>query len=374
MTASAVPVVLFLFNRPATLGWVVDVLLKARPRLVVAIADGPRAGHPDDAAACAAARAVVERLDGTCEVIRSFPDTNSGCDARIRSGLDWVFERFDAAIVLEDDVVPDPSFFPWCERMLDRYRDDHRVMHVAGRNHLGRWTLQGDGHCLHRRASAWGWATWRRAWRRDVAVPGDVAALSRAVAADAVDPLVAENFLMLHEVAVTSGSVAWDCEWELKKAVAGGLSVVPSVNMVANIGFGPEATHTRFRHDIGGLVPVRSSPPGAAMDRCQNDPRLERGQLLFELMATYREPEMVWRLARSPRIPASAGWAGDRRLRQHLAPFRAPAEALAALGHLVAAGAPAKPLEALTALLRRAAVAGSGAADSGSTQPSAAAM
>ncbi|MCW5712943.1 MAG: glycosyltransferase [Bauldia sp.] len=357
MTASPVPVVLFLFNRPATLGRVVDALVAARPKLVVAIADGPRAGHPTDTAQCAAARALVERLDGTCEVIRRFFDANLGCDARIRSGLDWVFERYDAAIVLEDDIVPDPSFFPWCVRMLERYQGDEGVMHVTGRNHLGRWSRDGDGHCLLRRASAWGWATWRRAWQRDVAVPGDEAELSRALADAAVDPLVAENFLMIHEVAVMNHSAAWDSAWDLKKALAGGLSVVPSVNMIANVGFGAAATHTLFTDDIGGIVPVASAPPGAALDRREDDPNLERWQLLIELMSTYREPGMAWRLARSARFPAAARWAGDRRLRHHLAPFRHPADALAALRHCVAAGAPAEPLGALMAVLRHAATA-----------------
>lgn len=357
MTESAVPVVLFLFNRPGPLGRVVDALLEARPKVVVAIADGPRPGHPDDDAQCAAARAVIDRLDGTCEVIRSFSDANLGCDARITSGLDEVFERYPAAIVLEDDIVPHPSFFPWCARMLERYRDDDRVMHVSGRNHLGRWTLPGDGHSLLRRGSAWGWATWRRAWQRDVEVPEDAAALARAIADTGVDPLVAENFLMIHEVAVTTRTAAWDCEWDLRKALVGGLSVVPSVNMIANIGFGASATHTRFPDDIAGLVPVAPAPPGAAMDRLDDDPNLERWQLLFELVSTYRDPEMAWRLARSTRIPAAADWAADRRLRHHLAPFRDPADTLAAVRHCIAAGAPAGPFEALLAVLRRAAAA-----------------
>jgi len=371
VTASPVPVVLFLFNRPALLGRVVDALLQARPDIVVAIADGPRPGHPDDPALCTAARAVVDRLDGTCEVIRRFHDANLGCDARIRTGLDEVFERFDAAIVLEDDIVPDPSFFPWCGRMLERYRSDDRVMQVSGRNHLGRWTLPGDGHSLLRRGSAWGWATWRRAWQREAAVPGDAPALTRAIADAGVDPLVAENLLMIHEVAVVTRSAAWDCAWDLKKALLGGLSVVPSVNMIANIGFGAAATHTLFKDDIGGIVPVRPAPADAALDRRDDDPRLERWQLLFELMATYRQPEMALRLARSDRFPAAATWAADRRLHHHLAPFRDPAEALAILRHCVAAGAPPEPLEGLMAVLRQAVRAGSQGADRFAATPTA---
>ncbi|MGV8838793.1 MAG: hypothetical protein ACWA6X_00665 [Bauldia sp.] len=352
----AVPVVLFLFNRPATLAQVIDGVLAARPALVVAIADGPRAHRPDDVTTCAAARALVGRFDGRCEVVRNFAAANLGCDERIRTGLDWVFERYPEAIVLEDDIVADPSFFPWAEQMLDRYRDRPEVMHVSGRNHLGRWTLPGDGHALVRRASAWGWATWRRAWQRGVPDGVDVAALATATAAGPVDPLVAENFRMLLEQWAVTRSAAWDCEWELRKASAGGLSVVPAVNLVAHVGFGREATHNRHDTDIGAVVPVGSvAGGGSAVERCEDDPRLDRWQLMFDLMATYRDPAMVRRLARTARFPAAARWAGDARLGQHLAPFRHPQEALELIEHCIGAGAPREAFAGIAEALRDAA-------------------
>jgi hypothetical protein len=354
MTAAAVPVVLFLFNRVETLAQVVDVLVRVRPQLVIAIADGPRPGRPGEAARCAAARAIIDRLDATGPVIRHFSIPNLGCSPRITSGLDWVFEQFSEAIVLEDDVVPDPSFFPWCERMLERYRDQPDVMHVSGRNHLGRWTLPGDGHALLRRASAWGWATWRRAWQRDVTMPGSPGDLLRVAEGAAVDPLVVDHLLMLQELAAVHRLSAWDTDWEIRKGLVGGLSVVPSVNMIANVGFGSEATHTLFADDIGGLVPVRPAPLGATADRCLDDPLLERWQLLVELMASYRNPAMARRLARSGELAGAADWAGDRRFRHHLAPFRDPHNALAALEHFRAAGAPAAALENLIDAMRRA--------------------
>ncbi|AMN42099.1 hypothetical protein [Rhodoplanes sp. Z2-YC6860] len=352
--ADAVPVVLFLFNRPASLARVVDILCRVRPQLVLAIADGPRPDHPEDIPRCIAARKIVERLDGSCRVIRHFAETNLGCDPRIRTGLTWAFEHISEAIVLEDDVVPDPSFFPWCAQMLDRYRDEPRVMHVSGRNHLGRWTQSGDGHCLLHRASAWGWATWRRAWQRNVTMPGTPDDIMRTAATSAVQPIVLDNFLMLQELTIKYKSSAWDTDWEIKKALLGGLSVVPSVNMVANIGFGPDSTHTHFAGDIGTLTPVGSSPLGVEADRCVDDGRLERWQMLFELMASYREPSLVRRLARSAHFAAAKHWSADRRLRHHLAPFREPHESLAALEHFCAAGAPMEPLRDLMDALRRA--------------------
>jgi hypothetical protein len=352
--ADAIPIVLFLFNRPASLARVVDVLCRVRPQLVLAIADGPRPDHPEDIPRCIAARKIVERLDGPCHVIRHFAEANLGCSARITTGLAWTFEHFSEAIVLEDDIVPDPSFFPWCAQMLNRYRDEPQVMHVSGRNHLGRWTQSGDGHCLLRRASISGWATWRRAWQRNVTMPGMPDDIMHTAATSAIQPVVLDNFLMLQELSIKYTSSSWDTDWEIKKALLGGLSVVPSVNMVANIGFGPDSTHTRFAGDIRTLTPVGSSPLGIEADRCVEDGRLEYWTMLFELMVAYREPRLAWRLAHSAQFAAAKHWSGDRRLRHHLAPFREPRESLAALDHFCAAGAPAGPLSDLMDALRRA--------------------
>lgn len=353
---TAVPVVLFLFRRADTLVRVVDRLCEVSPELVIAIADGPRPDRPEEAAACAAAREIVARLDGVTRVIRLFSEDNLGCSGRIKSGLDWVFERFDAAIVLEDDILPEPSFFPWCARMLERYRDDPSVMHVSGRNNLGRWTLPGDGHTLRHRGSGWGWATWRRAWQRAVDFPGTPKDILRIAASSPVEPLVVDHVLMLQDLAITHRQGVWDTDWEIRKFLLGGLSVVPSANMVANIGFGPGATHTIFAGDIGATTPVWPAPPPAVADRCIDDARLDRWQLLVELMASYRQPGMVRRLARSAHLAGDAHWAGDRRLRHHLAPFAHPAEAVAALEHLCAVGGPAERLDDLIAVMRLASV------------------
>jgi hypothetical protein len=352
--ARDVPVVLFLFNRPEMLACVIDVLRRVRPRLIFVVADGPRPDYPQDAARCSASRTIVERLDWSCHVVRDFAETNMGCDARIITGLDWVFREVSEAIVIEDDVVPDASFFSWCARMLDRYRDEPAVMQVSGRNHLGCWTETGVGHCLLRRASAWGWATWRRAWQHKVPMPGRPHDIESAATVSVIDPLVVDHFLMLQELARAGNLHGWDTIWQLKKALVGGFTVVPSVNLVAHIGFGAEATRNTFARDIGALTPVGSAPSGDDADRCAEDPRLERWSLLLELMARYRTPGLAWRLARSERLTTAKPWSLDRRLRHHLAPFYCPRESLAALEHFRASGAAAEPLNDLFCVLYRA--------------------
>ena len=220
-------IVLFLFNRAETLAPIIEVLRVVRPRVVFAIADGPRPDRPDDRERCQAARALVDGFDWPCEIVRDFAEANMGCHRRITSGLDWVFREVPEAIVVEDDVLPDPSFFAWCGRMLDLYRDEPRVMHITGRNVLGRWTVGGEGHCLLHRGSVWGWASWRRAWQQEVRIPGTPESMERATAESGADPLVVDHLLMLQEVALSGVTPMWDVLWELRKGLVGGLSVVP---------------------------------------------------------------------------------------------------------------------------------------------------
>ena len=335
MTAFATPVVLFVFNRPAKLARLLAVLERVRPALLLVVADGPRADHPGDAEACEAVRALVERPAWPCEVRRHYAAANLGCDACIAAGIDWAFEQVEEAIFIEDDLLPDPSFFAWCAAMLARYRGvpgarTNPVLQVAGRNELGQWEGTGGDHHLVHRASQWGWASWRSAWRSfsRIDLPGDAAAIAGQAAAGRLDPLVADHFVMLNRLAEAGEGKAWDYQWTLRQALAGALTVVPPVNLVANAGFGAGATHTRFAPDLRGLLPVFKAPAPVPGFRAEPDPRLDRWSLLLDLMATYRDPGMLARLARA------RGRLRDHRLSHHLAPFAMPAEALAALRHL----------------------------------------
>ena len=330
MSAFATPVVLFVFNRPELLRRLLAVLAAVRPAMLLVVADGPRARHPGDAARCAAVRALVEQIGWPCEIRRLYAATNLGCDPRIASGIAWALSQFEEAIFLEDDHLPDPSFFAWCAAMLARYRDEATVLQVAGRNELGRWDSDaGDHHLIHR-ANPAGWATWRRAWRSAgrVELPGDPAAIDAQVAAGRLDPLVAEHFHVMRGLVGREPSGAWDNDWLLRRALLAGLSVVPPVNLVAHVGFDADATHNRFAADIRALQPVGRAPTLVAGFRAAPDARLDRGSLLLDLMATWRDLAMVRRLARAPAL------AGGDLLRHYLAPFAAPDEALAALRHL----------------------------------------
>lgn len=243
------PVIFLIFNRPDTAARVFETIRQARPSLLIVIADGPRKDVDGDDARCRAARAIVDRVDWPCEVVRQYSETNLGCRRRVSSGLTCAFEMVEEAIILEDDCVPDPSFFRFCEELLDHYRSEHRVMHISGDNFLLGARPSQTGYYFSRYAHVWGWATWRRAWAHY-----DVTMQSWKVLSEQSR----ENFLRQfgdqrersywrYVLSATAANEidTWDYQWAFTCMRLDGLSVTPSVNLVANIGFGHEATHTR---------------------------------------------------------------------------------------------------------------------------------
>jgi hypothetical protein len=250
------PVAFFVFNRPEPTARVFAAIAEARPAKLLIVADGPRADRPGEAEQCAAVREIVSRVDWPCDVRTNLSDVNLGCKRRVSSGLDWVFEQVPEAIILEDDCVPDPTLFRFFDEMLARYRDDDRVMMVTGFNPIGRWKAEIQGYHFSYCGSIWGWASWRRAWRfYDVEMRLWQDAEARQRVKDVFcEPELYEGRVATYD-AVAQGKVdTWDMQWSFARIVQSGLSVVPAVNLVSNVGFGPDATHTRkAQSPVAGL-------------------------------------------------------------------------------------------------------------------------
>lgn len=242
-TGSDVAVALFIFRRPDHTREVFESIRSARPRHLFVVSDEASDPGGQDAARVAAARAVTEGVDWECDVVRLYASSHMGCRERIISGLDAVFEQVDRAMILEDDCVPDPSFFPYTYDLLDRYADNPRIMSIGG--HL--WHLP-DGsmpysYWFSSYPVTWGWATWRRAWvqfgHAAEAWPDlrETTWLEERLGG----PGVAAQFWR----AQLASESTWDYTWTLAHWINDSLAVRPSVNLVANIGLGAEATHTR---------------------------------------------------------------------------------------------------------------------------------
>ncbi|WP_183099399.1 glycosyltransferase family 2 protein [Nocardioides pelophilus] len=267
------PVVLIAFNRPQLARRTLAAIREAAPARLFLVADGPRADRPDDAALCAETRAVFDEVDWPCQVERRFSDVNLGVEGNVELGLDWVFEQVPEALVFEDDCTPDPTFFPFAEELLDRYRDDQRVWQISGNRHgVPRKLYQGDSYAFSTWASVWGWATWADRWQRHRAVfPRDHVRRSATDAGDAptrtVPAVPAPGTLVTRagqrhfaEAARSSDVVThgWDKHWWITIMSEGGLAIAPSGNLVVNSGFGEDATH--------GYSPGREDDPAEPME------------------------------------------------------------------------------------------------------------
>lgn len=239
------PVALLLFRRPEMTARVFEAIREARPPKLFLIADGPRPGNDEEARGCEEARAVVERVDWDCEVVRDFAEMNLGLKRRIPSGLDRVFSDAEEAIVLEDDCLPHPSFFPHCEELLERYRDDERIVHIAGSQLLRSPPANASYH-FSRYVHVWGWASWRRAWKLYDVDLSDWHSDSEDERADRLTRMFEEEderrywgWVWDHSSEIDN----WDAQWSYVGLSRGLLSVNPNRNLISNIGFSTDATN-----------------------------------------------------------------------------------------------------------------------------------
>jgi hypothetical protein len=190
---------------------------------------------------------ILDGIDWDCEVKTLFREKNLGCRVAVSSAIDWFFENEEEGIILEDDCLPHPDFFRFCQELLDYYRDDERVMHIGGSNfQLGKKRAEAS-YYYSSYAHIWGWASWRRAWQYyDV----DLNNLDKQVIAEMFhDKSVSSRWLdiLTRVKKKSSGFNTWDFQWNYALWAQNGLSIVPNVNLVSNIGFGDGT------HDLGSL-------------------------------------------------------------------------------------------------------------------------
>lgn len=241
-----IPVVHIVFNRPDLAAASFERIRQQQPTDLFVIADGPRPDHPADIAQCAEVRDIVTNVNWKCQVRYDFADTNMGLQQRIVSGLNNVFAQVDQAIVLEDDCLPHDDFFAFCETMLDRYHHDERIVTVTGSN-FQHGRQRGDGsYYFSKYNHCWGWATWSRAWAlNDVSLEfWESWHHSSAWPAHCPDPVERKHWEQIFGK-VRNGEInSWAYPWMASVWRADGLTATPNVNLVANVGFGEDATHT----------------------------------------------------------------------------------------------------------------------------------
>ena len=238
------PIVLIIFNRPDTTKIVFEAIAKVRPRKLLIIGDGSRIGRDGEEERVLAARSIVAKVNWDCEVLTNYSDENLGCKRRVSTGLDWAFEQVEEAIILEDDCLPSGSFFSFCEDMLIRYRNDNRVWHIDGTN-FQNGGLKYD-YDFSKYPLIWGWATWRRAWKNyDVNMATFDTFKKNSSIKNIWRQKEVQEYWMKNFEFVRSGALdTWDYQWFYCVWINNGLVIRPNINLIKNIGFGADATHT----------------------------------------------------------------------------------------------------------------------------------
>lgn len=239
-----VPITVIIFNRPEITKMLADVISQVKPDRLFIISDGARKDHAGEDDKVVKCRRIMEDAGKDSEIIKCYSDENMGCDPRIVSGLNFVFSKVDRSIILEDDCIPDISFFRYCKELLEKYKDNDRVMYVSGSNRT-HYKMR-TSYTFSYEASTWGWATWSRAWRyyRDGRISWEQLKY-RNNFRKYMGFIAYRKYCKALGVYSTWKNFPWDVAWQMQMMEQNGLGVVPCVNMVKNVGYGEDATHTK---------------------------------------------------------------------------------------------------------------------------------
>lgn len=253
MNFNCPPVLVVFFNRPDVLRQNLRALSRIGPRQLFLACDGPREGVPTDHTRVEECqRLALEMVDWDCTVETMFAERNHGCDTWVPMAVSWFFSRVDAGIILEDDCVIDDGFARFAAELLEKYRDEPRVMNISAANFQNKTWGEGD-YYFSAYPSNWGWASWARAWKY---YDDKLAQVDHFIKTPRFTALIADSAQRRYWIrfyrALRSGKYTfWDSKWVLSIWAADGLAVAPNQNMVTNVGFGVDATHTQ--HDKNRL-------------------------------------------------------------------------------------------------------------------------
>lgn len=269
------PILVIAFNRPDHLKRLIDRLREVAPRNLYVAIDGPRPGKRDETEKVKACRSLIQEVDWPCSVTTNFREQNLGCGLGVSSAITWFFENEDRGIILEDDILPTDDFFIFCEDLLKHYARDPKVFAISGCNFVppvGQSRPQ-DSFRFSQIPHIWGWATWKDRWDNynlditDWRSQIPLHKLWKKAGGDLPSTVYwASTFELLARKEVDT----WDGQLVLCSMMSGALTATSNVNLISNIGFDSEATHTfEDRNDLQPIHPLEfplSFPPRIEVD------------------------------------------------------------------------------------------------------------
>ncbi len=241
------PILLIIFNRPDKVRRLIESLSIVRPKRIYISADGPRPGVKEDIEKCQASREAAQRIDWPCEVYTNFKDENLGVDKGMEEAMTWFYSNVEEGIVCEDDCVPNPDFFRFCTTLLDRYRHNEKVMLISGTNFQD-GVKHGNGSYYFSHYPTWGYAMWKRTWNKfDTNLDG----LEFFIKNKKIDTILRDQRQKKYWVGFFKKIRDKKYNFTDTRLLFSiwnnnGLIVIPNSNLVKNIGFDNEATHSTF--------------------------------------------------------------------------------------------------------------------------------
>lgn len=258
------PVLLVIFNRPETSDLCFEAIRKVRPKKLYIAADGPRENRSDDVERCKKAREIIYKVDWPCEVKTLLRDRNLGCRAATVGGINWMLENEEGGIIFDDDCIADPTFFYFCQELLEKYKDDERIMHICGTNFQqenSKFNIK-ESYYFSKISQNWGWATWKRSWCKFYEPQMETWPKTKK---DTLfkkwlgNGMFGDYWMYVFERRYNQEITDWDISWTYSCMKHRGLCIVPKYNLVTNIGSGNMGTHG-IKSDRLANTPAKKMP------------------------------------------------------------------------------------------------------------------
>ena len=262
-------IAMLIFNRPENTRKVFEQVRKVKPSKLFIIADGPRENKEDDKLKCKQTREIFNNIDWNCEVYKNFSEVNLGCAQRGATGFSWVFDNVEECIFLEDDCLPNITFFRFCDELLEKYRNDTRIMLISGTNQLGKWEKSKYSYHFSKFGGIWGWASWKRAWKYydfDIKLWNDKNIKNILRQRLNFFQYISRKSIYDDIYNKDATFSSWAYQWGFSRIVQSGLAISPKVNLITNIGAGKDATNTKKASAVSNLksyeieFPLRHPP------------------------------------------------------------------------------------------------------------------
>ncbi len=238
MNSFHTPILLVVFNRIDTAQKVFNAIKQQQPKYLYIAADGPRANKEGEAEKCQLVRDIIKQVDWDCELKTLFQEQNLGCAKGVSTAISWFFDHVEQGIILEDDCLPHPDFFPYCEELLTKYKDNEQIMLISGDNFQDGLVRGNASYYFSGYINIWGWASWRRAWKgydlylKNYSLSEFKQNISIYLSSWKERKVWIDKFLIMKK----QGNNTWDYQWGFHLWKKHGLSITPNVNLISNIG------------------------------------------------------------------------------------------------------------------------------------------